>query len=129
MGIVKEGHIPIPGLTDTEIPNLQGPKRATKLRKLLHLSKEDDIIANVRKATLGRSHDTGKKKFVKIQRLVTPLTWERKRARMAFKKNRFEKSHSKLANYHQLLLHEKQTKKKVDYLKKFLKNFRMCKFR
>merc|ERR1711920_676148 len=109
--IVKEGYIPIPGLTDTEIPNLHGPKRATKLRKLLHLSKEDDIIANVREATLGRSHDTEKKKFVKIQRLVTPLTIQRKRARIAFKKNRFEKSHSKLANYHQLLLSQKRSKK------------------
>ena len=33
----------LPGLTDTEKPRMRGPKRATKIRKLFSLSKEDDV--------------------------------------------------------------------------------------
>ena len=33
----------IPGLTDTTIPRRLGPKRASKIRKLFNLSKEDDV--------------------------------------------------------------------------------------
>ena len=33
----------MPGLTDAEKPRLRGPKRASKIRKLFALSKEDDV--------------------------------------------------------------------------------------
>lgn len=33
----------MPGLTDTEKPRMRGPKRASKIRKLFNLSKEDDV--------------------------------------------------------------------------------------
>ena len=33
----------IPGLTDEEKPRLRGPKRASKIRKLFNLSKDDDV--------------------------------------------------------------------------------------
>jgi hypothetical protein len=33
----------LPGLTDTEKPRMRGPKRATKIRKLFNLTKEDDV--------------------------------------------------------------------------------------
>merc|ERR1712139_193907 len=65
----------IPGLTDDNKPRRLGPKRASNIRKLFGLSKEDDV----RKFVVRR--DTGKrKKAAKIQRLVTPLTLQRKRA-------------------------------------------------
>ncbi|CAH6790515.1 Rps6 [Phodopus roborovskii] len=32
----------IPGLTDTTVPRRLGPKRASRIRKLFNLSKEDD---------------------------------------------------------------------------------------
>ena len=37
------GESDIPGLTDTTIPRRLGPKRASKIRKLFNLSKEDDV--------------------------------------------------------------------------------------
>jgi hypothetical protein len=33
----------LPGLTDIEKPRMRGPKRATKIRKLFNLTKEDDV--------------------------------------------------------------------------------------
>ncbi|XP_057817453.2 small ribosomal subunit protein eS6-like [Cryptomeria japonica] len=41
--IVKKGENGLPGLTDTEKPRMRGPKRASKIRKQLYLSKEDDV--------------------------------------------------------------------------------------
>lgn len=41
--IVKKGDNDLPGLTDTEKPRMRGPKRASKIRKLFALSKEDDV--------------------------------------------------------------------------------------
>merc|ERR1711913_264871 len=41
--IVKKGEQDIPGLTDKTIPRRLGPKRASKIRKLFNLSKEDDV--------------------------------------------------------------------------------------
>lgn len=41
--IVKKGEHDLPGLTDTEKPRMRGPKRASKIRKLFNLSKEDDV--------------------------------------------------------------------------------------
>ena len=37
------GEKDIPGLTDTTVPRRLGPKRASKIRKLFNLSKEDDV--------------------------------------------------------------------------------------
>ncbi|WVZ90240.1 hypothetical protein U9M48_036556 [Paspalum notatum var. saurae] len=41
--IVKKGENDLPGLTDTEEPRMRGPKRASKIRKLLNLSMEEDV--------------------------------------------------------------------------------------
>lgn len=43
MIIVKKGDEDIPGLTDKSIPRKLGPKRASKIRRLFNLSKEDDV--------------------------------------------------------------------------------------
>jgi len=40
---VKKGESDLPGLTDVEKPRMRGPKRASKIRKLFNLSKEDDV--------------------------------------------------------------------------------------
>ncbi|KAF5461909.1 hypothetical protein F2P56_017969, partial [Juglans regia] len=103
--IVKKGENDLPGLTDTEKPRMRGPKRASKIRKLFNLSKEDDVRKYVN--TYRRSFTTkaGKKvsKAPKIQRLVTPLTLQRKRARIAEKKKRISKAKSEAAEYQKLL--------------------------
>merc|ERR1712243_144760 len=50
--IVKKGEAEIPGLTDVTIPKRLGPKRASKIRKLFNLSKEDDVRQYVIKRPL-----------------------------------------------------------------------------
>ena len=37
------GEQELPGLTDEEKPRLRGPKRASKIRKLFNLTKDDDV--------------------------------------------------------------------------------------
>jgi len=64
----------IPGLTDVQVPRRLGPKRASKIRKLFNLSKEDDVRQYVIKRPLPQKE--GKKqrfKAPKIQRLITPV--------------------------------------------------------
>ena len=42
----------IEGLTDNVVPRRLGPKRASKIRKLFNLSKEDDVRNYVIKTTI-----------------------------------------------------------------------------
>ena len=52
MAIIKKGEAEIPGLTDNTIPRRLGPKRASKIRKLFNLTKEDDVCQYVIKRPL-----------------------------------------------------------------------------
>eukprot|EP00747_Dinoflagellata_sp_TGD_P125736 gnl/TRDRNA2_/TRDRNA2_174196_c0_seq16.p1 gnl/TRDRNA2_/TRDRNA2_174196_c0~~gnl/TRDRNA2_/TRDRNA2_174196_c0_seq16.p1 ORF type:complete len:235 (-),score=85.14 gnl/TRDRNA2_/TRDRNA2_174196_c0_seq16:56-760(-) len=72
--IVKKGAEEIPGLTDDNKPRRLGPKRASNIRKLFNLEKEDDVRKFVVRREAGK-----KKKAPKIQRLVTPVMLQRKR--------------------------------------------------
>ncbi|KAG0492446.1 hypothetical protein HPP92_005844 [Vanilla planifolia] len=103
--IVKKGENDLPGLTDIEKPRMRGPKRASKIRKLFNLSKDDDVRKYVNTYRRTFTSKTGKKcsKAPKIQRLVTPLTLQRKRARIAEKKKRIAKAKSEAAEYQKLL--------------------------
>lgn len=42
-GFYFVGEKDIPGLTDNTVPRRLGPKRASRIRKLFNLSKEDDV--------------------------------------------------------------------------------------
>jgi len=101
--IVKKGEEELPGLTDKYIPRRLGPKRASKIRKLFNLSKQDDVRKYViRREVVPKEGKEQKKKVTKapkIQRLVTPLTLQRKRRRVALKKKRLEKSKAEAAEY------------------------------
>ncbi|URE08959.1 40S ribosomal protein S6 [Musa troglodytarum] len=103
--IVKKGENDLPGLTDIEKPRMRGPKRASKIRKLFNLSKEDDVRKYVNTYRRTFTTKSGKKcsKAPKIQRLVTPLTLQRKRSRIAEKKKRIAKAKSEAAEYQKLL--------------------------
>lgn len=71
--VVRKGEKEVPGLTDNNVPRRLGPKRASKIRKLYSLSKEDDVRKYVVRRPLPKKE--GKKqhfKAPKIQRLVTP---------------------------------------------------------
>merc|ERR1711998_271240 len=97
--IVARGASEIPGLTDETKPIRLGPKRATKIRKLFGLAKEEDVTKFVvrRKCTT----KTGKEymKAPKIQRLVTKQTLQKKRHRVALKRGRAEKNKKEQAAY------------------------------
>lgn len=102
--IVKKGVAEIPGLTDTTIPRRLGPKRASKIRKLFNLSKEDDVRQYVVRRPLAvKEGKKPKTKAPKIQRLVTPLVVQRKRHRLALKKRRSAKKRDEAAEYAKLL--------------------------
>ena len=72
--VVRKGEKEITGLTDTTVPRRLGPKRASKIRKLFNLTKEDDVRKFVVRRPMPKKE--GKKqrdKAPKIQRLVTPV--------------------------------------------------------
>ena len=116
----------IPGLTDDTKPRRLGPKRASKIRKLFMLSKEDDVRQYVIKRPLpakvcyisvdlrlginheilssdillqeGKENKKQRYKAPKIQRLVTPAMLQRKRHRLALKRRRAEKNRQASVN-------------------------------
>ncbi|KAA3482532.1 40S ribosomal protein S6 [Gossypium australe] len=98
------GENELPALTDTEKTRMRGPKRASKIRKLFNLSKEDDVWKYVNTYRRTFTTKSGKKvsKAQKIQWLVTPLTLQRKRDRIAEKK-RITKAEAEAAEYQKLL--------------------------
>jgi len=94
--IVKKGEAEIPGLTDRTVPRRLGPKRASKIRRLFNLTKDDDVRQYVLRRPLAVKGEAkeGKKpktKAPKIQRLITPLVLQRKRNRLAMKRKRVVK--------------------------------------
>jgi len=108
--VVKKGDEEVEGLTDKYIPRRLGPKRASKIRKLFNLSKEDDVRKYVIRREVTPKEKEGKKpkktkltKAPKIQRLVTPRTLQRKRHQRSVKKHRAEKSRTEAAEYDKLL--------------------------
>merc|ERR1711974_293650 len=86
VAIVKTGETEIPGLTTDPVPRRLGPKRASHLRKLFNLGKQDDVRQYVIKRPLpvkeGKEVKKPTAKAPKIQRLVTPTMLQRKRHRL-----------------------------------------------
>merc|ERR1712150_354994 len=87
--IVKMGDKEIAGLTDEASirPLRLGPKRASRVRKFSELERGDNVIkaVNMIRRKTKYTNKAGKEvtvdKAPKIQRLVTPLTLQRKRRR------------------------------------------------
>ncbi|KAG5881934.1 hypothetical protein JTB14_034292 [Gonioctena quinquepunctata] len=111
--IVRKGEQEIPGLTDTTIPRRLGPKRASRIRKLFNLSKEDDVRQYVVKRPLEPKEGKTKvrTKAPKIQRLITPVVLQRKRHRLALKKKRCLKRKEQEDSYAKLLAQRKKESK------------------
>jgi len=103
--IVKKGDEELPGITDNYIPRRLGPKRASKIRKLFNLTKQDDVRKYVirREIPPKEGKKKRKSKAPKIQRLVTPVVLQRKRHRLALKKRRAAKAKTEAAEYAKLL--------------------------
>lgn len=57
----------IEGLTDSVVPRRLGPKRASKIRKLFNLSKEDDVRKYVIRRTVKANKDSELLCFIKLE--------------------------------------------------------------
>ncbi|XP_064390747.1 small ribosomal subunit protein eS6-like [Halichondria panicea] len=102
--IVKKGETDIPGLTDDVKPRRLGPKRASKIRKLFNLTKEDDVRNYIIKRPLPKKDDKPQRfKAPKIQRLITPVRLQRKRHLLSLKRKRGEKARQEAAEYAKVL--------------------------
>lgn len=90
MVIVKRGEADIAGLTDDAVANKRlGPKRAAKIRKLFNLEKEDDVTKFViRRDLAANDKHSARSKAPKVQRLVTAVRVQRKRAQKSAAKQR-----------------------------------------
>jgi len=89
--IVKRGEADIAGLTDDTMANKRlGPKRASKIRKLFNLERDDDVTKFVirRELAANDKHSKVRSKAPKVQRLVTAVRVQRKRAQKAAAKQR-----------------------------------------
>merc|ERR1711968_174307 len=99
----KKGDEEIAGLTDSTTPRRLGPKRANKIRKLFNLGQTEDV----RKYVITRKFDNRKGKKIekrcKIQRLITPVTLQRKKQRQAAEMQALEKSKADAAEYYALV--------------------------
>merc|ERR1719373_71561 len=119
LSIVKKGAADIPGLTDTTIPRRLGPKRASKIRKLFNLSKEDDVCQYVIKRPLPLKEGKKQKfKAPKVQRLVTPAVLQRKRHKVALKRRRADKNRLAAAEYSKILAQRQKEAKEAKELKR-----------
>ncbi len=104
LSIVKTGDAPLPGLTDSTVPRRLGPKRASNIRKLFNLTKEDDVRKYViRREIPSKKEGKVYSKAPKIQRLITPVSLQRKRALRAKKVAKFAASKEAADQYAALL--------------------------
>ena len=103
--IVKKGAEEIEGLTDVVVPRKMGPKRASKIRKLFALGKDDKVTKFVLHAELPPKKEGGKPivKVPKVQRLITPSRIRDKRRKFDGIKAKQAKSKADAAEYAKLL--------------------------
>ncbi|KAF8920009.1 ribosomal protein S6e [Mucidula mucida] len=103
----------IPGLTDNVLPKRLGPKRATNIRKMFNLSKEDDVRKYVirREVTSKKEGAKPYTKAPKIQRLVTPLRLQRRRHLHSLKRRKLESQKEQKSEYDALIAKRVSEKK------------------
>nr|WCZ58759.1 40S ribosomal protein S6 [Seculamonas ecuadoriensis] len=101
--IAKKGDNDLEGLTDRQCPLRLGPKRASKIRKLFGLTKEDDVRKFVVRRKVTRPSGKTFERAPKIQRLVTPSRLQRKRRTLLAKKQHRIATTEKRAKYAAML--------------------------
>lgn len=111
--VTQIGPNTVPGLTDDTVPRRLGPKRANNIRKLFNLTKEDDVRKFVIRREFTNKAGKTVHKAPKIQRLVTPLTLQRKRARKSALKSQLEKSRQEAQEYKKLIAQRTAEKKEA----------------
>lgn len=123
--VVKKGDNEVEGLTDSIKPRRLGPKRATRIRKLFNLSKEDDVRQYVVRRTVTTKKGKTYTKAPKIQRLVTPERIQRKKRYHKTLKERRLNTAAQAKEYQELLkkrfAEEKQRRQSIKERRKSLK--------
>merc|ERR1719240_1161633 len=107
--IVRKGPEEIPGLTDDQRPRRLGPKRASHIRSLFNLEKKKDDVRRV----VVRREAGKKKKAPKIQRLVTKVTLQRRRAHRSAVRARMEQGKKDKAEYLKRVAEFRQEQKEL----------------
>jgi len=102
--VVKKGDAEVPGLTDVTKPRRLGPKRASKIRKLFNLTKDDDVRKFVIRRPVQKGDKKPKVKAPRIQRLITPQRLQRKRAEKAEHKRRYIKARQEATDFNALVI-------------------------
>ncbi len=100
--ITKKGEQDIDGVTNDVKPRRLGPKRASTIRKVFALRKQDDV----RKYVVRREVKKGDKTFYKspkIQRLITEKRLRRKKLTKRAKVDGFKKQREDRAKYDKVL--------------------------
>mmetsp|Transcript_4757 Transcript_4757/g.13739 ORF Transcript_4757/g.13739 Transcript_4757/m.13739 type:complete len:247 (-) Transcript_4757:122-862(-) len=111
--VTQVGENTVEGLTNDTIPRRLGPKRANNIRKLFNLSKEDDVRKYVIRRAFTSKKGKSRNKAPKIQRLVTPLTLQRKRARKAEKMTSVLRNKEDAAAYKKLVAQRNAEKREA----------------
>merc|ERR1719461_1538236 len=123
-GCIVDGNLSVLALSIVKkgaatIPRRLGPKRASKIRKLFNLSKEDDVCQYVIKRPLPLKEGKKQKfKAPKVQRLVTPAVLQRKRHKVALKRRRADKNRLAAAEYSKILAQRQKEAKEAKELKR-----------
>jgi len=120
--IEKKGEKEIEGVTDSDKPRRQGPKRANYIRKVFALrnNKKEGKVDDVRKYVVRREIKKGDKTFYKspkIQRLITERRIRRKKLYKKLKLNAYKLSKEKKAKYEKILSQFIKEKKALHHKK------------
>ena len=105
------------------MPRRLGPKRASKIRKMFNLSKQDDVCRYVIRKPLpireGSKDKKAKTKAPKIQRLITPSSRQHFRQKRALKVKRAIKNKEEKAEYAKILaIRQKEAQEKKEELRR-----------
>jgi len=111
--VTQVGPNTVEGLTSDSVPRRLGPKRANNIRKLFNLTKDDDVRNYVIRRAFTSKKGKTRNKAPKIQRLVTPLTLQRKRARKAEKMGSVLRNKEDAAAYKKLVAQRNAEKREV----------------
>jgi len=110
LSIVKKGEKDLEGLTTNPKPNRLHVKRASKIRKLYNLAKEDDVkfyISKIGREIANKKEGSDKKKLrvkrPKIQRLITDVRIRRKKIQKVETTQRRERTAKLKEDYHKLI--------------------------
>jgi len=111
--VARVGENPVAGLTDDQVPRRLGPKRANNIRKLFNLTKEDDVRQYVIARTYTNKKGKEVRKAPKIQRLITPIMLQRKRARKAAKMTSILRNKEEAAAYKKIVAQRQAEQKEA----------------